>query len=296
MPINYTQLKARAFPDVRQSYRARDAMLYALSLGLGRDPLDENLLPFVYEGCPGGLRVLPTLAAVLGYPGFWVREPDVGIDWPRVVHGEQSLEIHRSLPAEAEIIGRNRIARIVDKGEGKGAIVVVERSLEDPAGGLYATLQQVMLCRGDGGYSLRNGGQASDPPPAPLAPVPQDRPPDVTCDLSTRPESALLYRLLADPNPLHADPAAASTAGFPRPILHGLATFGLAGVALILVCADGDPTRLRSLSMRFAAPVYPGETLRSEIWREPSGLRFQARVLERDGIVLSCGSAVIGPA
>lgn len=295
MAIIYQQLKARAFPDVRQSYSARDAMLYALSLGLGRDPLDESLLSFVYEGRPGGLQVLPTFATVLGYPGFWLSEPDTGIAWRRVVHGEQSLEVHRPLPAAADLVGLNRIARIVDKGEGKGAIVAVERTLQDPEGSLYATLKQVMLCRGDGGYSRLHGGQASDPAADPLLPAPQDRLPDAACDQPTLPESALLYRLLADPNPLHADPAAARAAGFPRPILHGLATFGLAGVALIRVCADGNPSRLRSLSMRFAAPVYPGDTLRTEIWREHSCLRFQARVIERPGLVVSHGRAVLDP-
>ena len=241
-------------------------MLYALSLGLGRDPLDEGALPFVFEGRPGGLRVLPTMAAVLGYPGSWVREPDAGIDWVHVVHGEQMLQIHQPLPAEAEVIGLNRITRIVDKGEGKGAIIVMERRLEAPDGGLYATLQQVMLCRGDGGFSQHHGGQPSDPPLESLVPVPADRPPDLVSDLATLPESALLYRLLADLNPLHADPAVALDAGFPRPILHGLATFGLAAYALIRECGHGEPARLRSLAARFASPVFPGETLRTEVW------------------------------
>jgi acyl dehydratase len=289
--INYQQLKSRSFPEVRQVYRARDVMLYALSLGLGRDPLDEEALPFVFEGRPGGLRVLPTMAAVLGYPGFWVREPDTGIDWVRVVHGEQTLRVHRPLPAEAEVIGCNRITRVVDKGEGKGAIVVVERNVEDPTGMPYATLQQVMFCRGDGGFSQHNPGQASDTPLDPLPATPEERSPDLVRDLPTRPESALLYRLLADNNPLHADPAVARAAGFERPILHGLATFGLAAYALISGCADHDPARLRSLAVRFASPIYPGETLRTQIWRQGPGVRFQARALERDRIVLSHGCA-----
>ncbi|MDP9065833.1 MAG: MaoC family dehydratase N-terminal domain-containing protein [Pseudomonadota bacterium] len=291
MTIVYRHLKAREFPEVRQRYRDRDVMLYALSLGLGRDPLDERALPFVFEGRPGGLRVLPTMAAVLGYPGFWVREPDTGIDWVHVVHGEQTLQVHAPLPAAGGVVGHNRITRVIDKGEGRGALIAIERRLESPDGHLYATLQQVLLCRRDGGFSQQHGGQTSDPPLDSLVPVPTDRPPDLICDLPTLPESALLYRLLADLNPLHADPAVARDAGFPRPILHGLATFGLAAYALIRECGQGDATRLRSLAVRFAAPVLPGETLRIEVWRAQSALRFRSRVLERDCIVLSHGSA-----
>jgi acyl dehydratase len=293
MTINYQQLKARVFPDVRQTYSARDSMLYALSLGLGSDPLDPQALPFVYEGTAGGLRVLPTLAAVLGYPGFWAREADSGIDWVRLVHGEQRLIVHQPLPAAMTLVGKNRITDLIDKGAGKGAIVVVERRLEDNSGLLYATLRQVVFCRGDGGFSALNGGQPSDPPIAPLAATPEDRAPDLTDDQAIRPEAALLYRLLADDNPLHADPAVARAAGFERPILHGLATYGLAARALIRRCAGDDPTRLRTLDVRFAAPVFPGETLRTEIWRDEAGLKFRARVLERDLIVLSHGHAVL---
>jgi acyl dehydratase len=294
MTINYQQLKARVFPEVRQTYSARDTMLYALSLGLGTDPLDERALPFVYEGSPAGLRVLPTMAAVLGYPGFWAREADSGIDWVRLVHGEQGLTVHQPLPAAATLVGRNRITNLIDKGEGKGAIVVVERRLEDTSGVLYATLRQVIFCRGDGGFSALGGGQPSDPPLAPLPATPDDRAPDLIDDQPIRPEAALLYRLLGDDNPLHADPAVARAAGFERPILHGLATYGLAARALIRQCAGDDPTRLRTLDVRFAAPVFPGETMRTEIWRDGSRLQFRARVLERDRIVLSHGCADIG--
>jgi acyl dehydratase len=293
MTINYQQLKARVFPEVRQTYSERDSMLYALSLGLGSDPLDPRALPYVYEGAAGGLRVLPTLAAVLGYPGFWAREADSGIDWLRLVHGEQRLIMHRPLPAAMTLVGKNRITDLIDKGAGKGAIVVVERRLEDTSGLLYATLRQVIFCRGDGGFSALHGGQPSDPALTPLAATPEDRAPDLSDDQAIRPEAALLYRLLADDNPLHADPAVARAAGFERPILHGLATYGLAARALIRQCAGDDPTRLRTLDVRFAAPVFPGETLRTEIWRDESGLKFRARVLERDLIVLSHGSATL---
>jgi acyl dehydratase len=294
MAIGYQRLKQRAFAPVRQHYGERDTALYALSLGLGSDPLDEAALPFVYEGAPGGLRALPSQAVVLGYPGFWAREPGTGIDWVKLLHGEQRMRLHRPLPAACEVVGHNRVTHLTDKGEGKGAIMVTERRLETAAGELLATVQQVSFLRGDGGYSLLGGGQPSDAPLPALRPTPEDRAPDFTDTQPTRPEAALLYRLLGDTNPLHADPAAARKAGFERPILHGLASYGLVAHAVLRQCGDRNPARLKALDIRFAAPVYPGETLVTEIWRvdgQPQRLQLRARVAERDKLVLSHGWA-----
>lgn len=119
MPISYQHLRNRPFAPVRQHYTARDTMLYALSLGLGNDPMNASALPFVYEGAASGLRALPSQAVVLGYPGFWAREPDTGIDWVKLLHGEQRLRLHRPLPAEAEVVCHNRITHLTDKGAGK---------------------------------------------------------------------------------------------------------------------------------------------------------------------------------
>ncbi|MBF5006700.1 MaoC/PaaZ C-terminal domain-containing protein [Diaphorobacter caeni] len=294
MAISYAHLKHRPFPPQHQHYAERDTMLYALSLGLGNDPVDESALPFVYEGAKGGLRALPSLAVVLGYPGFWARESDTGIDWVKLLHGEQRMRIHRPLPASAEVVGHTRVTHLTDKGEGKGAILVSERRIETKQGELLATLQGMTFLRGDGGYSQQAGGQPSDPPLPPLSPTPDDRPPDFTDTQATRPEAALLYRLLGDYNPLHAEPAVARAAGFERPILHGLASYGLVTCAILRQCAGNDPTRLKALDIRFAAPVYPGETLITEIWRmsgQPTQLQLRARVLERDKVVLSHGFA-----
>ena len=294
MAIDYQHLKQRAFAPVAQSYTPRDTQLYALSLGLGNDPLDAGALPFVYEGAAGGLQALPTMAVVLGYPGFWAKEADTGIDWVRLLHGEQRLRIHQPLPASAQVVGRNRITHITDKGAGKGAILVVERELLTADGTLLATVQQVTFCRGDGGYSDLQGGQPSDAPLPALQAVPQDRAPEWTDTQVIRPEAALLYRLMGDTNPLHADPAVAQAAGFARPILHGLASYGLVAHALLRQCAGRDPARLKAFDIRFAAPVYPGETLQTEIWRVAgSHTQFQlrAKVVERDTVVLSHGWA-----
>ena len=249
MAIDYHHLKNRPFAPVHQHYQARDSMLYALSLGLGNDPLDAAALPFVYEGMEGGLRALPTLAVVLGYPGFWARESDTGIDWVKLLHGEQRVRWHQPLPADCEVVGKSRVTHLTDKGEGKGAIMITERRVETAAGALLATMQQVTFLRGDGGYSQR-AGQASDEPLPPLKHTPEDRAPDFTDTQVIRPEAALLYRLMGDYNPLHADPAVAAKAGFERPILHGLASYGLVAHAVLRRCCGGDPARPERVHFR----------------------------------------------
>lgn len=298
MAIDYHRLKARSFAPVRQHYAERDTLLYALSLGLGNDPLDHQALPYVYEGTQGtGPATLPSQAVVLGYPGFWAREADTGIDWVKLLHGEQRMRLHRPLPATAEVVGHNRVTHLTDKGEGKGAVMVTERRLETADGTLLATVQQVAMLRGDGGYS-QQGGQPSDPALPALQPTPEDRAPDFSDTQATRPEAALLYRLMGDYNPLHADPAVARAAGFERPILHGLASYGLVTRALLRQCAGDDPTRLRALDIRFASPVYPGETLVTEIWTvpgQPMQFQLRAKVKERDKVVLSHGWAELTP-
>jgi acyl dehydratase len=294
MTIDYRHLKGRVFAPIRQRYSARDTALYALSVGLGNNPTDPITLPFVYEGAQGGLRALPTMAVVLGAPGFWLKAPDTGIDWVQVLHGEQRVRFHRPLPASAEIVGLSRVERITDKGAGVGALLVTERRVETAGGELLATVQQVSFLRADGGYSRAGAGQPSDAPLPRLAPTPDDRPPDWTDTRAIRPEAALLYRLSGDYNPLHADPAVAKAAGFPRPILHGLATYAMAGYAVLRQCAGSDPARLKALDVRFTSPVFPGETLQTQIWRvpgKPNQLQLRARVVERDKIVLSHGYA-----
>ncbi|MBI4191805.1 MAG: MaoC family dehydratase N-terminal domain-containing protein [Betaproteobacteria bacterium] len=294
MTIDCNKLKSWPFGAVEQTYTDKDTMLYALSVGLGADPLDENQLKFVYEK---NLQVLPTMANVLAYPGNWMRDPAAGIDWLRVVHGEHTMRLHKPLPAAGTIIGRTRITGVVDKGVGKGALLLRQREIFDQANGaLLATLEQVSFCRGDGGYSANGGAdgkQISDPPP----PAPHELPktdPQIVCDLPTLPQMALIYRLCADRHLLHADPAVARAAGFPRPILHGLGTLGVAGHALLKCCCGYDPAKLRSLRLRFSAPVYPGETIRMEMWKNGAVVSFRARVVERDIIVLNNGYAEIG--
>ncbi|QVN23132.1 MaoC/PaaZ C-terminal domain-containing protein [Burkholderia pyrrocinia] len=286
MTIDYHTLKNWPFDDIEQHYTHRDVILYSLGVGFGADPLGPDELAFVYEK---HLRVPPTFAAVLGYPGFWAKDPRSGIDWVRMLHGEQTLRIHRPLPPAATVIGRSRIARIVDKGAGKGALLLIEREVIDRATGeRLATLEQLNFCRGDGGYSAN--GDPSDAAPAAPPAVPE-RAPDAVCDLPTRAETALVYRLSGDDNPLHADPDVARAAGFERPILHGLATWGVAAHAVLKMQCGSDPARLALFRARFTAPVYPGETIRTEMWRDDTVVQFRSRVIERDVVVLDNGVA-----
>lgn len=284
MAIDYDKLLALKIPDVERSYSDRDTMLYALGIGLGHDPLDERELAFVYEK---NLKVLPTFATVLGVPGFWARDLNTGIDWVKLVDGERDLTLHRPPPPSATITGHTRIAEVIDKGPGKGALVYTVREIADKTTGEpIATLRQTTFCRGDGGF----GGPPREAPPPHAIP---DRVPDLVCDLPTRPEAALIYRLSGDFNPLHVDPETARKAGFPRPILHGLATFGVAGHALLKSVCDYEPSRLTAMAGRFSAPVFPGETIRTEIWRDGNVVSFRARVVERDVVAINNGRAEV---
>jgi acyl dehydratase len=288
MALDYDKLMRWPVPEIRQNLTARDTILYALGVGLGADPLDEKQLRFVYEE---RLLALPTMAVVLGYPGFWMKDPGVNVDWKKILHGEQGLEIKKPLPTQGTIVGKSRITGIVDKGKDKGALVYSDRDIVlEETGEVLATLTSTSFLRGDGG----NGGgdprwsmQVEEPHALPT------RAPDAICDLKTLPQAALIYRLSGDYNPLHADPAVAKAGGFPAPILHGLCSFGVAGHAVLKTMCDYDPARLKSFKLRFSSPVYPGETIRTEMWKDGNIVSFRARVLERDVVVLNNGCARI---
>ena len=284
MPIVYDKLLALNIPVAEHGYTDKDAMLYALGVGLGLDPLDAQQLEFVYEK---NLKALPSFCCVLGYPGFWVRNLDTGIDWVRIVNGEQGFRLHAPLKPRGTVIGKSRIVEVIDKGAGKGALVYTERHVTDKASGeLIATVTQTTFCRADGGF----GGPPREQPAPHQIP---ERAPDLVCDLPTRPEQALIYRLSADRNPLHVDPEVAKQAGYPRPILHGLGTFGVVGHALLKTLCDYDPGRFVAMSGRFSAPVFPGETIRTEIWRDGAVASFRASAIERNVVAMNNGRAEI---
>lgn len=286
MPMDADKILNWPFEPVEQTYTERDTILYALGIGLGADPLDEEELRFVFEEAEG-FAALPTMPVVLAGPGFWARDPGTGIDWKKILHGEQAIELHGPIPAAATVVGATRVTDIIDKGADKGALIYSERSLTDKASGArLATLSSTTFARGDGGF----GGP--DGPTKPVHKLP-DRAPDLHHDHKTLPQSALIYRLSGDPNPLHASPEVARQSGFDAPILHGLCTLGIAGHAILKMCCGGDPNGLATLALRFSAPVYPGETIRTEMWRDGEIVSFRARVLERDAVVLNNGKAVV---
>lgn len=286
MPLDPDRLLAYPIPEVTETHAWTDTILYALSVGLGQDPMDDWQRRFVHEQ---DLVALPTMAVVLGYPGFWLGNPDTGVDATRLVHGEQSIMLHRPLPVEGTVVGRSRVTGLVDRGAGKGALLYSARDVFDGTGTLLATLESTTFLRGDGGF-----GGATGPVKLPH-PVP-DRAPDATLSLGTRPEQALLYRLNGDFNPLHVTPAVAAAAGFPRPILHGLCTMGVVGHALVRLCCEGAPARMRRMDLRFSAPVFPGETIVTEVWQEgPGRFAFTALVAERETMVINNGLCEVSP-
>ena len=282
--MDHEHLLSHRFPDVTQSYDDAFTMLYGLSIGLGVDPMDERELPYVYEE---SLKAFPTMAVVLATPGFWASDPQFGIDWKRVLHGEQGLVVHKPLPPVGEVVGRLRIVAIDDKGADKGAVIHSERTLHDAADDeLLATLEQTTFARGDGGF----GGENARRSPGWERPA---TPPDLVCERATEPDAALLYRLTGDRNPLHSDPAVARAGGFERPILHGLCTYGVIAQSLVAGLADYDADRLLGVSGRFFSPVMPGESISTSVWRgEGDEVLFEATGGD-DRIVFTHGRARI---
>lgn len=278
MAIDYPGIVGRQFtPDVC-SYSQRDTMLYALSLGLGADPLDSAQLQFVYEP---RLVTFPTLACVVGHRS--IKELALGIDYAKVVHSDQSLILHRQLPAAGAVVSTVAIEDVIDRGASKGALLILRRTLVEQSNGeLLAESRMSILCRGDGGFSVSPGN-------VPVAHALPDRAPDTAFDQMTSTQAALLYRLNGDLNPLHADPEVARRVGFDKPILHGLATFGMAVRAVLATMCDYEPTRIRATAGRFSSPVYPGDTLRTEMWRDDDVVSFRCWAVERGAVVLNNG-------
>ncbi|MFC7516743.1 MaoC/PaaZ C-terminal domain-containing protein [Herbaspirillum sp. GCM10030257] len=282
MAIDYHNLRNWKFEDRIDRYTARDCMIYALGLGYGSDPIDENELRYVHEE---QTAVVPTFLATIGAPNGWAADPATGIDWLKILHGEHRMTFHAPMAAHGAVRSTTRVSRVVDKGAGKGALVVTIREITDAETGKpLATVEHVSFCRADGGF-----GQGDEAPEA--LPGTPERVPDQVVLLSTLPQQALLYRLNGDLNPVHVLPHMARTAGFDRPILHGLCTYGMAARALLQIYAPTAPERLTGIAARFSSPVFPGESLRTEVWRDGSRLQFRVLAHERDKVVLSNGVA-----
>ncbi|MDD3837351.1 MAG: MaoC/PaaZ C-terminal domain-containing protein [Phenylobacterium sp.] len=293
MSIFYPDILQQRTPARTFTYRDKDVMLYALGVGMGADPLDEKELPFVYEK---NLKVVPTAATVLAAgarPVEGAPAPQMPEGWRQsqinflmVVHGEQKVELHKPLPATGTFTVESRTVGAWDKGKDKGAVIVNESVWIDDKGEKVATLTSSTFARGDGGF----GGPSEGQPEPHVVPT---RAPDLSVDISTRPDQALLYRLNGDRNPLHSDPESARRSGFPRPILHGLCTYGITCRAVLQAITDFDPEQIYSHQARFSAPVFPGDTITVDLWKDGKNISFEARVKDRNATVIKNGLTVL---
>ena len=282
MPATYEQLMALRANDVPHAYTERDSQLYALAIGMGRDPLDRAELPFVFEKFP--LRTVPTQAVTVARQRLiW----DVGLDVGKFLHGEQILTLHRPLPPAASLLADHRVTQVYDRGVEKGSIIELESALRLADGGApLCHIYSLIFARGDGGI-----GGVTTRPPAPHA-VP-DRAPDLVRVAETRTDQALLYRLTGDRNLIHADPDLARSLGFRAPILHGSCTYAIACREVLAGVCDYDDARIGSFGARFTAVVYPGEHFETQLWVDGDVVSFRCRVPERDVFVLNHGKCVL---
>ncbi|WP_456866631.1 MaoC/PaaZ C-terminal domain-containing protein [Bradyrhizobium sp. USDA 4503] len=285
MPIDYPavlKLKTEATP---YSWSDREVMLYALGIGMGSDPLNEKELQFVNEAFASRpLKVVPTFGSVCVWgarPGF------IDLNRVMIVDGERDVTFHKPIPVVANVTADARVRAVYDKGKEKGAIIQSEIVVRDRDDDKIVTILSSTFARGDGGF-----GGPSEGMPEPHQ-VPR-RAPDKSVDIPTRPDQALIYRLSGDRNPLHSDPEFARRAGFPRPILHGMCTYGLTCRAVLQTYADYDPSAFRRHRVRFSAPVFPGEVITINLWKDGNSISFEAHVRSRQVTVAKNGQTVLG--
>jgi acyl dehydratase len=264
--------------EARVAWTPHDVLLYQLGIGAGASPTDPRDLRFAYEK---DLRVLPSYSTALGYRAGANFRSVAGLhaDKAVVLHGQQRIELSGPIPVEGEVTYQNRIANVYDKGS--GALVVLESEATDATTGRF-------LFRGLAGLFFKGpgfGGYGGDRGPSERIERP-DRAPDLEDRYATLPQQALLYRLCGDRNPLHVDPDVARKAGYDRPILHGLCTFGMVCRAVVERVLDGDPASVRAYETRFVGHVFPGEAVTLAVWREGGRVIVDARSEERDTPVL----------
>ena len=290
MPITVADVEAELSQQAEQipgSYTDRDSLLYAAAIGLGRDPMDPKELEYVCETV--GNRVVPTAATVLSRPNWLGGNSQTlmsKMNFALMLHGEQRLVMHQPLPAAAETLISTRTTGVYDKGEGKGALLISETDVKLSDGSPLVTLGSTLFYRADGGF----GGQSEGAPvPHPLP----DREPDAVCEMPGRIDQAILYALCGDRNPLHRDPEFARKAGFDRPILHGLCSYGIACHAVLKTILDYDQSRITGFDVRFSAPVFPGETQIVDLWQDGKVISFRVRIKERGVVAINNGKCTI---
>lgn len=283
MPLNYDALMATSVLDLPMSYADSEAILYALGIGMGSDPLDRKELPFVFEQSEQ-FRTVPTLATVLVPDMF---PPGLGWDFSQVLHSEQRMQLYRPLPPQADLLINKKVVDAFDWGPRKGALILFEaegRLASDDT--VLFTLGCTVLARGDGGFGAPMG-KGPKPHRAPR------RDPDLSCDIDTSRDQALLFRLTGDRNPLHADPDLAAKVGFDAPILHGMCTYGIACRAILKTICNYDYTLIENFEARFTAPVTPGDTITTDMWQDGNVVSFRCTVRDRDLIVLRNGKCTL---
>ncbi|MFF4955543.1 MaoC/PaaZ C-terminal domain-containing protein [Streptomyces sp. NPDC001222] len=288
MPIDAAKALAAEPRSSEITWDHKDVQLYHLGIGAGARPdkdspaTDPDELRYTLES---RLHVLPSFATVAGAGSPAVIRglslPGIEVDLARVLHGGQSLTVHRPLPVAGTATATGRIAAVYDKG--KAAVLVMRTEVADSDGPLWINDSQIFV-RGEGGWGGDRGPSLRLDPPT--------GEPDRTVERPLREDQALLYRLSGDWNPLHADPEFAKLAGFERPILHGLCTYGSTLKAVVDTLLDGDVTRVRSYATRFAGVVYPGETLRIRMWRRDGAVRVAVSAVERDDVPVLADTVV----
>jgi acyl dehydratase len=280
MAIAYPEILSATSEGQKSSWTNKDTLIYALGVGMCADPMNRDELPFVYEK---DLKAVPTMAGVVGRGGAGM----AGVNFLMLVDGERKIEFHKPMAVEGDVVSSSRVVGAWDKGPGKGAVITTETQIRDAAtNDLLLTVTGSVFARGDGGFGGPSEGQ-----PEPHA-VPT-RAPDMSVDIPTRPDQALIYRLTGDRNPLHCDPDVAKRAGFPRPILHGMCTYGITCRAVLQTYAGYDPSKFKSHQARFSSPVFPGETVTVDMWKDGDVISFEARIKDRGVSVIKNGKTVL---
>jgi acyl dehydratase len=281
MPINYDEIMSLKSENIEISYTDKDSILYGLGVGLGNDPMNIDELKYVYEN---GQIALPSMATNFQYHSSLLMSAK--LNFVMVVHGEQKLSIINPIPVSGDFLADMKVLNCFDKGASKGAIIDVETTVKLKSDGTeICKLISTTFARGDGGFD----GPES-PPQEIFEP---EGSPDLVDEITTKPDQALIFRLSGDYNPLHSDPNFAKAAGFPKPILHGLCTYGVACRSIVKTACDNDVKKLKSFNCRFSSPVFPGETIVTEMWKNGNDINFQSKVKERDKIILKNGVSEI---
>ena len=299
------QALAQAQQEVPGNYSDRDSLLYAVAIGMGRDPMDRKELAYVCETM--GEAVVPTAATVLSRPSRSSAPAGGGaagggggggggggfgsgmmakMNFTLMLHGEQRLQLHQPIPRAADILISSGTTGVYDKGPGKGALVTNETVVKLASGAPLFTLGSTLFFRGDGGF----GGSATGAPEPHVLPT---RSPDAVCEMPGRSDQAFVYALCGDRNPLHRDLDVAKRAGFDAPILHGLCSYGIACHAVLKTMLDYDAAAVTGFDVRFSTPVYPGETQVVEMWRDGNVISFRVRLKERNVVSINNGKCTV---